>query len=213
MLVGRGGDDLEELIRRAKAGDVPAFEAVLRLHAHDLEAYVRRHLPPDVARVADVGDVVQDTYFEAWRRFGRFDAADGSSTARWLATIARHRIIDLVRHHRAAKRGGGAAAAGLGGGSGDELPRMLQDLAVYERTPSQSAMSHERRAALQRAMGDLRPAYQQVIRMRYLEGLPVRDAAERLGRSEHAVHMLCNRAMRELSRQLGALCSDGWAST
>jgi len=208
------GYDLDEQIRRAKAGDVPAFEAVLRRHAHGLEAYVRRHLPSDVARVADVGDVVQDTYFEAWRRFGQFDAADGSSAGRWLATIARHRIVDLVRHHRAAKRGGGGGetAAGAAGRGESELTRMLQDLAVYERTPSQSAISHERRAALQRAMDDLRPAYQLVIRMRYLEGLPVREAAERLGRSEHAVHMLCNRAMRELAVHVGALCGEGDAS-
>src|SRR4051812_42065253 len=100
------------LLAQIRAGDETAFAALLRLHSAPLEHYVRRQLPNDLAGACDVPDVLQDIYLEAFRRIGEFAAVDSTSIQRWLTTIARNRIVDVVRHHRALKRGGGARIIG-----------------------------------------------------------------------------------------------------
>lgn len=195
------GKAVTELAQQAGRGHSASFEALLRIHVPDLERYIHRQLPSDLRGIVDAQDVVQDTLLEACRRFGEFQLVDPTSVYRWLATIARHRMIDLLRQHRSLKRGGGRSATESALVE-DELVPMLQDLAVYERTPSQSAMSHERRLALQCALETLRAIYRDVLRLRYFEALPVADVAIRLGRGEPSVHMLCNRALKELRRRL-----------
>jgi RNA polymerase sigma-70 factor (ECF subfamily) len=195
-------ENLKALVARARSGDESAFTEMLSLCAASLESYVRRHLPADVSGQIDVQDVLQEVYLEAFLRKDQFVVLDASSLSRWLTTIARHRLIDLVRHHRSQKRGGNGISPV--DHSGEGIVSMLQDLAIYERTPSQSAMSHERRLALQVAVEELRPMYRDILRLRYFRGTPVNEIARIIGRGPHAVHMLCNRAIKELRRHLEA---------
>ena len=48
---------------------------------------------------AETEDAVQDAFIELWRHAGRFDAAKGNEAA-FVATIARRRVIDRVRHRQ-----------------------------------------------------------------------------------------------------------------
>lgn len=186
-----------------KAGDQAAFASLLRDCDEKLLRYVHRHFPLDLRSRIDIGDVLQEIYLEAFRRIGQFTAQDDDSIHRWLFTIARHQLIDLIRHHRALKRGAAANAMQWSGDHyTDEIVGMLQDLRVYERTPSQSAMSHEAVSRMQSAVANLRPIYQQVIDLRYLRSLSVNEVAQTLGRGPRAVHMLCNRALKQLRAEL-----------
>ena len=58
-------------------------------------------------------------------------------------------------------------------------------------------------AAVQRAISGLKPEYEEAIRLRYIEGRSVADAATRMGKTERAVHKLCSRAMQKLRESLG----------
>jgi RNA polymerase sigma-70 factor, ECF subfamily len=197
-------EQMKQLLARASAGDASAMEALLVAHRSRLLEYISRHLPEDVRRVMGPEDVLQDVYFEAFRRLGTFTADGDSALDRWLATIARNKLIDLVRGHRAAKRGGGATAD-VGQGGEHSIEVMLQDLAVYERTPSKSVLAHELIAAMQTALGRLAEDHREALRLRYMEQLSPADVAARMGRTERAVHMLCNRglhALREHLRQM-----------
>jgi RNA polymerase sigma-70 factor (ECF subfamily) len=191
--------DLKQLLRQASAGDTAAMERLLSLHRPRLMEYIRRHLPDDVRRVVGPEDVLQDVYVEAFRRLGAFRAVDDHAVDRWLATMARTRLIDIVRNYRAAKRGGGQSATDPGDFS---VEVMLQDLAVYEKTPSRSVLEQELIAALQAALARLPEDHRESLRLRYMEQLSPREIAARLRRTERAVHMLCNRALRALREQL-----------
>lgn len=191
------------LFNRIKSGDESAFAALLRDYNPQLSAYVRRHLPVDLAARLDVNDVLQEVYLEAFQRLDQFSSIDESSLGRWLHTIARRQMIDLIRHHRALKRGGGRNPLELRAASPyDEVISMLHDLVVYERTPSQSAMSHEHHLAMHLALEKLRPLYRQVIQLRYMESKPIGEIAARLDRGPGAIYMLCNRALKELRAKL-----------
>jgi RNA polymerase sigma-70 factor (ECF subfamily) len=163
----------------------------------ELLAYARRLVPADLARVVDPQDVVQDTCVEAFRRLREFEPRGPDADRRWLMTIARHLVVNLTVAHRAAKRGGGRRDA-LAGASAEDLVALLERLAVYERTPSASAVAHEAAARLHAAI-DALPADQRLaVRLRHVEALPAAAVAAAMGRSEGAVHMLVARALAAL---------------
>jgi RNA polymerase sigma-70 factor (ECF subfamily) len=195
-----------ELVRKAAAGDASALELFLLRHRSQLMGFVTRHTPPDVRRTVDPQDILQDIYFDAFRRLGSFTATDQRSALRWLVTMARHRIIDLVRTHRSAKRGGGQRVdLDDGAAENDSFVLLLQDLAVYERTPSRSAVAHELLATLQRCIDTLPEDHRQAIRLHYVEGLTVEQVAAKMNRSPGAAQMLCSRGLKVLRGQLRSM--------
>jgi RNA polymerase sigma factor (sigma-70 family) len=115
---------------------------------------------------------------------------------RWLMTIARHHIVDLLRAQNSLKRGAGAMPARNDDDSG--VISLLETLAVYHRTPSKSAAAHELAIALERSIDRLPAAYRQAISLRHVDGLPAKQAAARMNRTEGAFHLLCNRGLKML---------------
>jgi RNA polymerase sigma-70 factor (subfamily 1) len=186
----------------SETGGVDPLALQLLLHAERarLRDYVRRHLPIELSAVIDVQDVLQDTYINAFRRMGHFAATDANSVFRWLVTIARHRIAELLRLHRAAKRGRGRSKDV--GADDESLIQSLSQLAVYQRTPSRSAAAHEFLAAVEQSLRRLPDLYRDAVNLRYVQGLTPGEIASKIGRSERAVHMLCNRGLKAVRLDL-----------
>lgn len=183
-----------------------ALQAMLCPHVHRLLLYLQGHIPPTLRRQIDPHDVVQDTLFEATRAAGRF-ASDGDPEQvwRWLATIARNRLINLIEASRAAKRGGGTRQLGedeLGHGS---VVAMLHELAAHEHTPSRSAARRELVVTLQLSLGRVQPAYRDAIKLRYIDGLSLKETADRLSRTEESTRKLCVRGLRALRVEMRSL--------
>lgn len=190
-------EDERELMMRAAGGDAAALERLLQTHRPRLLGYIAKQVPQSMRRLVEPQDVLQDTYFEAFRRMAGL-AVGGVSAYPWLATIARNRIIDLVRAHRSLKRDGKAAAD-----AGDQpVVALLQDLAIYRRTPSQSAVARELLATLEQALAKLLPDQRHALSLRYLSGLPPAEIAQRMHRTAEAVHLLCNRGLKALRKEL-----------
>ncbi|MGA2499187.1 MAG: sigma-70 family RNA polymerase sigma factor, partial [Tepidisphaeraceae bacterium] len=166
------------VLTRAIQGDAQALQDVLTAHHPRLLEYVSRHLPVQVRNLVDPADVVQDTCFEACRLIGKFKPAGKNSTFRWLVTIARHRIVDLLRIRQARQSGKSGDHA-----PGDSLTRAIAELAVYRRTPSRSAASHEFLAAVEQAIGRLPPVYRQVVTLRHIDGLDTAETAAKMDRT------------------------------
>ena len=182
------------------SGDLQGLQAILHAHSDRLLAYLTRHMSNDLRGFVEPQDVLQDTFFEAFRRSHEFQMQGADSVFRWLVTIARHRIVAIVRMQRSLKRGGRVAEKdGFASVVG-----FLEELAVYQRTPSQSAMSHELVSAIQQAINALEPHYCRAIQLRYIEGLTVQDTADRMGRTCGSILMLCNRGLAALKVQLQA---------
>ena len=80
----------------------------------------------------------------------------------------------------------------------------LDLLAAHERTPSLSAAGHEAAALVEGALAGLKDDYREAIRLRYVEGLCVAEAAARMNRTEGALCLLCHRALRRLRETLGS---------
>jgi RNA polymerase sigma-70 factor (ECF subfamily) len=145
--------------------------------------------------------VLQDVCFEAFRGISGFPASDdGDAPVRWLMTLAKRRMVDLIRYRRAIKRSGEVGATMPD--SDDSLVALLGEWALYTRTPSRSAAAREFLVALDAALDRLKPDYAQVIRCRHLEEISVREIAGRMGRTEKAVEALYTRGLAALRAEM-----------
>ena len=170
-------------------------------YQHQVLAYINRHIPAELRRSTDPGDVAQDVFFEALARAGDFVAKDSDALRRWLLTIARNRLTDLLRRHRSLKRGRGRRNETDVSGH-DSLIFLLTELAIHEKTPSQSAIRHEMAALVEAALGELPPEHGKALRMRYIDEMETAAIAQRMERSPHAVQMLCDRGLHALRERL-----------
>jgi RNA polymerase sigma-70 factor, ECF subfamily len=176
------------------------LQGVLHRYSDMLLAYLKREMSFELRRFVEPQDVLQDTYFEAFQRSSEFQWQGEKAAFEWLVQIARHRMAAIVRMQKAGIRGGGRPDAG----EFNRVVGMLDGLAVYSRTPSQSAMSHEVAGVVQRTIEDLEPQYREVIQFRFIEGLSVKETASRMKRSEGAVLMLSRRGLEALKELLQA---------
>ncbi len=121
-----------------------------------------------------------------------------------MATIADRRLVDRIKEQRRAKRGGAARRVRTPrDGAASSVASLLQLVAVHDRTPSRSAVRHERERAVRVALAGLKDDYREALVLRYGQDLAVAEIAARMNRSERAVHMLCSRALKKMRLALG----------
>ena len=186
------------LVERAVGGCTLALEQLLLEVRPSLLAYLERKLPVSLRSVVSAEDIAQEALIEACRRIHTFKPTDPQAFDRWITTIARNRLVDLLRAFGAAKRGGGRVVVGSQGCVDDSVMLLLEAAVVDEHTPSRSAIRRETLEQLARAMAQLSHDRREVLERRYFKDQPVDDVARAMNRSPAAVLMLCSRAIREL---------------
>ena len=83
--------DEHELVRKAKAGDATAMEALIRAHQQGLYAFILRMC----GRPEVVEDIVQEAFVRVLANLNRFDTRFRFST--WLFTIAKRLYMNSVQ--------------------------------------------------------------------------------------------------------------------
>lgn len=134
-----------------------------------------------------------------------FDTPAGFYT--WLKAIALARLKDAERRLRRRKRD---VAREIGGvrdrrDGAESYPDLLNRLSGGGSTPSRHVAKHEAVAAVLTSLARLNDDQREVVRLRFLEARPVAEVAERLGKTEGAVHMLCHRGLKALRGHLGSI--------
>jgi RNA polymerase sigma-70 factor (ECF subfamily) len=197
-------EDEASLISKAVAGDLPAVQKLLLRHRKRLVAYVQSHFPDELRNTLDPQDIVQDTWLRAIRSLSEFKHSTSDPVYRWLVTIARNVIADQLRYVRRLKRKGMRVQTNRGD-ENRSVVRLLEELALYQRTPSKSAASRELMAALDSAIERLPPDQGQALRLRYLARLDITDIAKKMNRTAGSISMLCNRALKSLRGEMRSM--------
>ena len=184
-----------DLVQSARSGDAEAFNALVSRYWSRLESIVYLKLGAKLRSKVTVDDVLQEIYLSAFQSLHQFRWDPKASFFQWLSGIAENLILNLARHYGAQKRGGGREVSldrDLRGSRGDA------DLPARTASPSKILGREERFRRLENALAGLKPEYRQVIVLARLEGLPMKEIAQKMDRSPEAVGMLLLRALRQL---------------
>lgn len=193
----------EGLLAKAESGDVDALVRLLE----EVGPAVRAIIEPKISRkhrsVLSCDDVMQVTYMECLSRFDAFGGGGARGFLAWLIRIAENNLIDAVRGLEAAKRPNASRRVGAGGRD-DSTIAMVEALGVTVSTPSLAAARGEVVSSIQGAVERLPESYARVISLYDLEGRPIEEVVQELGRSKGAVYMLRARAHEHLREILGS---------
>ena len=135
-------------------------------------------------------DLAQTAFSEAVRQRRSYDGRADPVT--WLIGIARHKLVDHFREEERAER--------------RRLDLVVNELA-HDPADGEWQRADERDALID-ALGRLTAMQRAVLILHYADGLPVRDVAREIGKSESATESLLTRA-REALRESYEEASDG----
>lgn len=171
-------DGEEQLIARAIGGESSAFGSLYDYY----QPKIYRFVVLRVGRREEAEDLTHQVFLHAWQRIEEYRFL-GFPFSSWLYRIARNAIVDHYRTKREAT---------------DIEEVDLADATNLERDTDVLLQMHRVRAALL----ELKDEHQDVIIMRFIEELSIKEVAGALDKTEGAVKLLQYRAMRELQKML-----------
>jgi RNA polymerase sigma-70 factor (ECF subfamily) len=196
----------DDLLAKIRAHDTAALAAFIESHRPQLMAFIERQLGTALRRKVESEDVFQETSVEAVRALPSIELGDRDPFS-WLCQVAERRIIDLHRRHfDAQKRDAGREVplGGGGGGGGETREAGLINMLVASMTTASQAFSRNvREAHLHDALLKLAEHEREALRLRYIESLPSKEIAERLGKTDAAVRVMLTRSLKKLQDLLG----------
>ncbi len=182
----------ENLLRRAQAGDRPAYGELARRYRERLEALAGSLMSPALRRVVAVDDIVQESLARGLASIESFTWRGEGSLLRWLGTIARNVIAQAARR---------------------DLKNAPVELKIEPSasvvSPSRQLRREERLQRLERALTELSDDQREVISLARIDGLSASEIAARTGRSETAVRQSLSRGLRALRTSFGDTASLG----
>lgn len=171
-----------ELVRRARASDADAWRALYERYL----PLVWRRAQALVGDSHAAEDVTSEVMLALLRNLARLEG-EAECIAAWLATVVRRQAAD---HHRRAYR------------ARTKLANLAAESTAAERTASESQApaapleAEETRREVLRVLDGMPERQRVALEWKYLDGLGVREIAERLGESERAVEAVLYRARR-----------------
>ncbi len=195
--------DEQVLTDKVRARDVSALAEYLSLKRKPLAAYIERELGTALRRKIEVDDILQEVSIEAVRALPSIDFREWEVFS-WLCQIAERRIIDAHRHHFGAqKRDAGREVPLAGGGSDPQHAGIIALLAVSMTTATEALSRNQKELNLLVALEKLPQEQREALRLRYVEGLPSKEIATKLGKSDGAIRVLLTRSLGQLQKLLG----------
>src|SRR5262245_32801872 len=202
-MMTRMGANPEQMILAARAGGDAALGALLELYRNYLRLLARVEIGKRLQGKLDASDLVQETFLEAHRNFGRFQGTDEPQFARWLRQILAAKVANLVRHYVGTQGRDIRLEQELEAGMDQSSVLLGRDLAGTITSPSAHAARREQAVLLADALACLPADYREVIVLRHLEALSFPQVAEQMGRSLDSVQKLWLRALARLRQVFG----------
>lgn len=189
-----------ELVARAKAGELDAFEALTNRYEQRVYSLGLRMLRQE----QDAEDVTQQTFLSALENLNGFRG--DASFATWLLRIATHAALKVIRKRK------GLDTVSLEEmteetDSYDAIPHP-EDIADWRQSPEELVHKNETRRLLEDALAILDEKHRLVFLLRDIEGLSVKETAEALGLSEANTKVRLLRARLQLREQLTRTLGD-----
>jgi RNA polymerase sigma-70 factor (ECF subfamily) len=180
-----------ECIRRILAGEKHLFHELIR----PCERSIYFLLLSILKNETDVEDVAQETVIKVYQNLDKFRGDSQFRT--WVLSIARNEGLGRLR--KIGTRREDSLDAETDGQTGDYTPAILTS---WREIPSEALEQKELGAILRNAIEGLPEIYRNVVLLRDIEEMDIRQTAAALSISEAAVKVRLHRARALLQRNL-----------
>ncbi len=189
-----------ELVQRAKAGAMEAFEALTNRYEQRVYSLAFRIL----GQKQDAEDVTQQTFLSALENLDGFRGEASFST--WLLRIATHAALKIIRK----RKGLDTVSLEQTTEPGEDLDHVPHPeyIADWRQSPDELAHKNEVRRLLEEALAQLDEKHRLVFLLRDVEGMSVKETAEALGLSEANTKVRLLRARLQLRELLTQTLGD-----
>ncbi len=196
-------DSNDELLERIKRRDTTALAAYIDQNRAQLAGFLRAITGEHLLAVVEVDDLIQEVATAAVTGL-ETAPLDQYEPMQWLQQIARRRVVDAHRFHFGAqRRDAGRQQSIHAAGNADSSAIEFQQLLAASMTSPSAAVSRDiRMVRMQAAIEELTDEQKTAVQMRYAQGLPTKQIAEKLGKTDVAVRVLLSRSMRQLEKLL-----------
>jgi RNA polymerase sigma-70 factor (ECF subfamily) len=186
----------QDVVRRAREGEEAAYRELLRRYQGPVFSLIYRM----VRDRALAEDLAQETFVKALNALDTYRSEFKFSS--WLFKIANNVAIDHLRRRQLETLSLDGGPAALTAREVEETRPIVPDRA---ETPLQEVEARELGAAIERAIGKLRPEYRACIILRHIEDRPYEDIAQILDLPLGTVKTYLHRARAELKEILGPM--------
>ena len=194
MWVGSMFDMDNQLVERAKEGDVDAFGELYQRTHRRIYQYIRQMVPTP----EDAEDLMQEVYLRAWSGLKGLHAAEAFWV--WLHRIARNTVLDS----RKRKQLNTVSLESTFTDDEDDKAESME-VADWSDNPEQIVLSEATQEAVRRAVRSLPEHHREVVTMYHLEDMEVSDIARVLGGPRNTVLSRLARAREALRHKLSYL--------
>jgi RNA polymerase sigma-70 factor (ECF subfamily) len=176
-------DGEEKFVKNAVGGDASAFGS---LYDH-YQPMIYRFVLVKVGRREDAEDITHQVFLSAWQNIAGYRHR-GHPFSSWLYQIARNQVVD---HYRARK----------------------SEISIDSMDPEHFVAAADARVDLttklemekvRGAIVQLKPDHQDVIILRFIEDLPIKETAAAMNKTEGAIKLIQYRAIKELKDLLAS---------
>jgi RNA polymerase sigma-70 factor (ECF subfamily) len=178
------------LVRAAKAGDIRAFEGLVKRYDRNVFR-IAQHITQNRE---DAEDVVQDAFLKAYGNLEQFQ--EQSKFYTWLVRIAVNEALMKLRRRRPER------TVSLDQEVQTEEDTMPREVADWSPNPEQQYSQAELRDILSKTIQGLPASFRTVFVLRDVEGLSTEETAEALALSIPAVKSRLLRARLQLRERL-----------
>jgi RNA polymerase sigma-70 factor, ECF subfamily len=168
---------VHEAVKRARDGDDDALRLLYLRYAGNVYSYVRAIIPDEY----EAEDITQTVFARLSQRLQRYEPRRVPFGA-WITTVAHNATIDHLR-----------------------AKRMVPCEQALETETAYDDVARDRLAAIRAALSELTQPQREVLVLRFVLGMGIKEVAEKLGRTEQAIDALQHRARGRLREELTRL--------
>ena len=169
-----------DLLQRAREFDTGALAEIYDCYAESIYGYLYRYLGN--AHLAE--DLTSDVFLKLLQALGT-PRAPRDQLKGWLYRVAHNLAMDWFRQQA----------------KGEPLP-LNEELVSDSAAPGVMFEEYQDQHRLRQAIRQLTPSQQQVILLRFGEGMKIRQVGQLLGKSEGSIKLIQHRALRRLRKIL-----------
>ena len=189
-----------QMIARLRSGDETALAEFVEANRPALMAFLNSRIGSHLAKKTEAEDILQDACLEACRSLDKAPL-DSWNPLHWLFQICERKIIDAHRRHFASQKRDASREASIPDGTQD-AGGLANLLAASMTTASEAFSRDQRQLRVLAALDTLPEDQREALRLRYLVGLPSKEIAAKLGKTDGAIRVMLSRSLGKLQEML-----------